>query len=73
MLSEEIVKIIGEEEYRRLSNKLQSIVEADYYYSKSRGDLKQFIAEITFLAYKKGVEDERYYSSGPNIISAYEE
>lgn len=63
MLSEQIVEIIGEEHYKRISHKLDSLL----VHHTDMTIITSLMLEIATLSYVKGRKDERYYSKGPNI------
>ncbi len=72
MLPEQVAQLLETEDYSRLSHKFDALMDNDYYYSRYKLEITNFVAELATLAYKKGCKDERYYSSGPAPISAYE-
>jgi hypothetical protein len=71
MLPEQIAKFLDDEDFKRLSYKLDDtiadITAGDYFGSRNKTELLHIIAEIVELTYKKGRTDERYYSNGPTF------
>jgi hypothetical protein len=71
VLPEKVESLLEEEDFKKLSHKLEEIVSGDYYYSRHKTELMMVVAEIIEKAYKKGRLDERYYNSGP-VFSLYD-
>lgn len=73
MLSEKVINLLDEEEFKRLSYKLDEVLDSGYYASARKSDILQVVALIIEAAYKKGRLDERYFNSGPSIDLYFKE
>jgi hypothetical protein len=65
MLPEQMARFLEDEDFKRLSTKLEHAMSSDYFYSRNKAEMLDAIVEIIEATYNKARKDERYCNGGP--------